>query len=61
MLVTHEKGAAEEPIIGYNVIEQLLKSGMEHPQEVITQAVSTAFSFDCKETEIFVCGATMVW
>ena len=50
MLVTREKGAAEEPIIGYNVIEQLLKSGVE----VITQAVSTAFSFDCKKTEMFV-------
>lgn len=54
ILVTDEKGAAEEPIIGYNVIEQLLKSGVDHPQEVITQAVSTAFSFDCKKTEMFV-------
>lgn len=54
MLVTDEKGAAEEPIIGYNVIEQLLKSGVDHPQEVITQAVSTAFSFDCKKTEMLV-------
>ncbi|XP_063049996.1 uncharacterized protein LOC134444699, partial [Engraulis encrasicolus] len=54
MLVTSEKGAAEEPIIGYNVIEQLLKSGVGHPQEVVAQAVSTAFSFDCKKAEMFV-------
>ncbi|KAM9735208.1 uncharacterized protein ACNS7B_014526 [Menidia menidia] len=54
MLVTDSQGAAEEPIIGYNVIEQLLKSGVDHPHEVITQAVSTAFSFDCKKTEMFV-------
>lgn len=54
MLVTDEKGAAEEPINGYNVIEQMLRSGVEHPQEVIAQAVSIAFSFDCKKTEIFV-------
>ncbi|KAL2089169.1 hypothetical protein ACEWY4_016068 [Coilia grayii] len=54
MLVTDEKGAAAEPMIGYNVIEQLLKSGMNHPKEAITQAVSTAFSFDCKKTEMFV-------
>lgn len=53
MLVTNEKGAAEEPIIG-DAIEQLFKGGEEHPQKVITQAVSTAFSFDCKKTKIFV-------
>ncbi|KAK0144802.1 hypothetical protein N1851_016626 [Merluccius polli] len=54
MLVTDERGVAEEPIIGYNVIEQLLKSGVDHPQEAITKAISTAFSFDCKKTEMFV-------
>ena len=54
MLVTGEKGAAEEPIIGYNVIDLLLKNGVERPHEVITQAVSTAFSFNCKKTEMLV-------
>ena len=42
MLVTGEKGAAEEPIIGYNVIELLLMNGGEGPHEV-TQAVSFLF------------------
>lgn len=27
---------------------------MDHPQEVITQAICTAFSFDCKKIEMFV-------
>ena len=54
MLMTGEKRAAEEPIIGYNVIELLLKNGVEHPHEVITQVMNTAFSFDCKKTEMLV-------
>lgn len=53
MLLTNQRGTAEELNIDYNVIEQLLKSGVEHP-EVITKAVSTAFSFDSKKTEILV-------
>lgn len=54
ILVTDGPGFGEEPIIGYNVIDQLLKSGVEQPPEVTTKAVSTAFSFDCKKTEVLV-------
>ncbi|KAL6463235.1 hypothetical protein MHYP_G00276260 [Metynnis hypsauchen] len=54
MLVTNEIGVAEEPIIGYNVIEQLVKNGVEHPPAITTQAMSSAFSFDCKKAELLV-------
>lgn len=52
VLVAHEDGVAEEPIIGFNVIEYLLERGIE-PPHVVTEAVSTAFSFDCKKAEVF--------
>ncbi|KAL6468437.1 hypothetical protein MHYP_G00241140 [Metynnis hypsauchen] len=54
MLITNEIGVAEEPIIGYNVIEQLVKNGVEHPPDITTQAMSSAFSFDCKKAELLV-------
>ncbi|KAL6480097.1 hypothetical protein MHYP_G00111300 [Metynnis hypsauchen] len=54
MLVTNEIGVAEEPIIDYNVIEQLVKNGIEHPPAITTQAMSSAFSFDCKKAELLV-------
>lgn len=52
VLVAHEGRVAEEPIIGFSVIECLLEMGIEPPC-VVTEAVSTAFSFDCKKAEVF--------
>lgn len=52
VLVSDEDGVAEQPIIGYNVIEHVLARGIEPPCDV-TEAVSAAFSFDCKKTEVF--------
>lgn len=52
VLVSDEEGVAEQPIIGYNVTEHVLARGMEPPC-VVTDAVSAAFSFDCKKTEVF--------
>lgn len=52
VLVAREDGVAEEPFIGFNVIEYLLERGVEPPC-VVTEAVSTAFSFECKEAEVF--------
>lgn len=52
VLVAYEDGVAEEPIIGFTVIEDLLERGIE-PPHVVTGAVSTAFSFDCKRAEVF--------
>lgn len=52
VLVVNEDGVGEEPIIGFNVIEHLLERGIDPPR-VVTEAVSTAFSFDCKKTEVF--------
>ncbi len=43
---------AEEPIIGYNIIEYLLNNGVEQPTSVTTTAMSTALSCDCKKTEV---------
>ncbi len=52
VLVSDEDGVAEQPIIGYNVIEYVLARGIEPPC-VVTDAVSAAFSFDCNKTEVF--------
>lgn len=51
VLVAHEDGVAEEPIIGFNVIEVLLERGIDPTR--VTDAISTAFSFDCKKAEVF--------
>ncbi|XP_019221791.1 uncharacterized protein LOC109204700 [Oreochromis niloticus] len=53
VLVAQEDGVAEEPIIGFNVIEHMLERGIEPPRAV-TEAVSTAFSIDCKKAEVFI-------
>lgn len=52
VLVSDEDGVAEQPIIGYNVIEHVLARGIEPPC-VVTEAVSAAFSFDYKKAEVF--------
>lgn len=52
VLVCGDDEVAEEPIIGYNVIEYLLNSGVERPTNVKTKAMSTALSCDCKKAEV---------
>ncbi|KAL0152983.1 hypothetical protein M9458_051712 [Cirrhinus mrigala] len=52
VLVSADDGVAEEPIIGYNVIEYLLNHGVEQPTGVTTKAMSTALSCDCKKAEV---------
>ncbi|KAK7886457.1 hypothetical protein WMY93_026078 [Mugilogobius chulae] len=52
VLVANGAGVADQPIIGFNVIEHVLKMGIEPPC-AISDAVSAAFSFDCKKTEVF--------
>ncbi|KAJ8014395.1 hypothetical protein DPEC_G00039780 [Dallia pectoralis] len=52
ILVCGDTGVAEEPIIGYNVIEHLLNSGVERPAKVKTKAMSTALSCDRKKAEV---------
>ncbi|KAM9467441.1 uncharacterized protein Hap1MRO34_014209 [Clarias gariepinus] len=52
VLVSTDDGVAEEPIIGYNVIEYLLNHGVGQPKSVTTKAVSTALSCDCKKAEV---------
>lgn len=52
VLVAKDEEVGEEPIIGYNVIDHLLEMGIEPPR-VVAEAVSTAFSFDCRKTEVF--------
>lgn len=52
VLVAEEDAVGEEPIIGYNVIEYLLKMGVD-PPPIITEAVSTAFSIESKKAEVF--------
>ncbi|TRY57864.1 hypothetical protein DNTS_017660 [Danionella cerebrum] len=52
VLVSSEYGVAEEPIIGFNVIEHLLEKGIEPPR-VATEVISAAFSIDCKKAEVF--------
>lgn len=54
VLISTEPGVAEPPIIGYNVIEQLVKNGMEQYPEFTSASVQEAFSLDCSKTEIFI-------
>lgn len=54
MLVSHDSGVAGEPIVSYNVIEQLLKIGVEHQLPVSSATVNKAFSLDCKKTEVLI-------
>ncbi|KAI5106078.1 hypothetical protein C0J45_3775, partial [Silurus meridionalis] len=52
VLVSNEDWVADEPIIGYNVIEYLLNNGVEQPNGVTTTAMSTALSCDFKKAEV---------
>ncbi|TWW57317.1 Retrovirus-related Pol polyprotein from transposon 297 [Takifugu flavidus] len=54
VLVSNEPGVAEPPIIGYNVIELIVKNGMEQHPEVTPAVVSDAFSIDCKKTNMLI-------
>uniref|UniRef100_A0A8C6Q036 Gypsy retrotransposon integrase-like protein 1 n=2 Tax=Nothobranchius furzeri TaxID=105023 RepID=A0A8C6Q036_NOTFU len=51
VLIAEEDGVGEEPIIGLNVIEHLLNIGVD-PPPLITEAVSAAFSIECKKAEV---------
>lgn len=53
-LVSNETGIAEPPIIGYNVIELIMKNGMEQHPEVTPAVVSDAFSIDCNKTNVLI-------
>lgn len=52
VLIARDPKVPAEPIIGYNVIEELVKCGMEKQPDVTTKAVSEAFSFDCNRVEV---------
>ncbi|TWW52959.1 hypothetical protein D4764_0155110 [Takifugu flavidus] len=54
VLVSNEPGVAEPPIIVYNVIELIVKNGMEQHPEVTPAVVSDAFSIDCKKTNMLI-------
>uniref|UniRef100_A0A3B3IJJ6 Gypsy retrotransposon integrase-like protein 1 n=2 Tax=Oryzias latipes TaxID=8090 RepID=A0A3B3IJJ6_ORYLA len=54
VLVSSEPGVAEPPIIGYNVIELLIKNGMEQQPEVTSRAVREAFSITCKQARMLI-------
>lgn len=43
---------AEEPIIGFHVIEHMLERGIEPPRAE-KKDVSTVYSTDCKKAEVF--------
>lgn len=51
MLIARNPRVPEEPIIGYNVIEEIVKCGMETYPAVVTRALSEALSIDCKQIE----------
>lgn len=55
VLVSNEAGVAEPPIIGYNVIEHLVKNGMEHHLEITQTIVRNAFSIvNCKKADVLI-------
>lgn len=54
VLVSNEPEVAEPPIIGYNVIEQLVMNGMEQHPEVTPAVVGEAFSIDCKKANVLI-------
>ncbi|GAA6087043.1 uncharacterized protein LOC109204700 [Tachysurus ichikawai] len=51
LLVSKTPGVAEEPIIGYNVIEHLLQHEKEQPSQATINTLTAAFSVDCKRAE----------
>lgn len=54
VLVSNDPGVAEPPIIGYNVIEHIVMSGMREQPEVMLTVVREAFSVDCKRAEVLI-------
>ncbi len=50
VLVSNEQGVGQPPIIGYNVIQQLVTKGMEQNPDVVPEDIKEAFSFDHKKT-----------
>lgn len=54
VLVSNEPGVAEPTVIGYNVIELIVKNGIEQHPEVTPAVVSDAFSIDCKKAKVLI-------
>lgn len=54
VLVSSEAGVAQPPIIGYNVIEQLVKKGMAQQPDVTPAVVRDALSIDCKRANVLI-------
>ncbi|KAK3575427.1 hypothetical protein QTP86_026498 [Hemibagrus guttatus] len=50
VLVSNEQGVGKPPIIGYNVIQQLVAKGMEQHPDVVPEVVEEAFSFSREKT-----------
>lgn len=54
VLVSCEAGVAEPPVIGYNVIEQLVRDGLAQQPGVTLAVVSDALSIDCKKANVLI-------
>lgn len=52
VLIARDPEVPEEPIIGYNVIKELVRCGMVNYPDVTTKALSEALSIDCKRIEV---------
>lgn len=53
VLIAHDPNVPEEPIIGYNVIRELVRLGMaQYPPGVTTKALSEALSIDCNRIQV---------
>ncbi|KAG7453712.1 hypothetical protein JOB18_034001 [Solea senegalensis] len=47
-------GWPEPPIVGYNVIEHLVMTGMEQHPDVTIAVVREAFSIDCRKADVLI-------
>ncbi|CAM4327730.1 unnamed protein product [Leuciscus chuanchicus] len=54
VLLSSEQGVGQPPIIGYNVIQQLVTKGMEQYPDIIPEVVKEAFSCDCKKAVVLI-------
>lgn len=54
VLVSNDPGVAEPPIIGYKVIENIIRDVMREQPEVNPTVVREAFSVDCKRAEVLI-------
>ena len=56
VFISNGAGVAEPPIIGYNIIKQFVKNGMEQYLEFTSAAIQEAFSLDCPKTDLYSAG-----